>query len=35
MDVLIASVVLVQGERLVTRNVRHFEGIPDLLVESY
>ncbi len=35
MDVLIASVVLVQGERLVTRNLRHFDSIPDLMVESY
>jgi tRNA(fMet)-specific endonuclease VapC len=35
MDVLIASVVLVHGERLVTRNTRHFVGIPDLIVETY
>jgi predicted nucleic acid-binding protein len=35
MDVLIASVVLVHGERIVTRNTRHFEGIPALAVESY
>jgi tRNA(fMet)-specific endonuclease VapC len=35
MDVLIASVALVHGEQLVTRNVRHFAGIPDLLVETY
>jgi tRNA(fMet)-specific endonuclease VapC len=34
MDVLIASVVLVHGDRLVTRNTRHFVGIPDLLVET-
>jgi tRNA(fMet)-specific endonuclease VapC len=35
MDVLIASVVLVHGDRLVTRNTRHFAGIPELIVESY
>lgn len=35
MDVLIASVALVHGERIVTRNVRHFEGIPGLMVERY
>src|SRR5262245_15728065 len=28
MDVLIASVVLVHGDHLVTRNVKHFAGIP-------
>jgi tRNA(fMet)-specific endonuclease VapC len=35
MDILIASVVLVHGERLVTRNTRHFAGIPELVVETY
>jgi len=35
MDILIASVVLVHGERLVTRNARHFAGIPELLMETY
>ncbi len=35
MDSLIASVVLVHGERLVTRNTRHFAGIPELVVETY
>jgi predicted nucleic acid-binding protein len=35
MDILIASVVLVHGERLVTRNTRHFAGIPELIVETY
>lgn len=35
MDVLIASVALVHGERLVTRNARHFTGIPELVVEGY
>lgn len=35
MDVLIAAVALVHGERIVTRNRRHFEAIPGLVVESY
>jgi len=35
MDILIASVVLVHGERLVTRNTRHFAGIPELVMETY
>ncbi len=35
MDVLIAAVALVHGERIVTRNTRHFEAIPGLVVESY
>ena len=35
MDVLIASVALVHGEQVVTGNVRHFAGIPDLKVETY
>lgn len=35
MDILIASVVLVHGDRLVTRNARHFAGIPELVVETY
>jgi predicted nucleic acid-binding protein len=35
MDVLIAAVALVHGERIVTRNTRHFEAIPGLAVESY
>src|SRR5262245_64891232 len=35
MDVLIASVALVHGERIVTRNVRHFETLPGLVVEDY
>jgi len=35
MDTLIASVVLVHGDRLVTRNAKHFEGIPALVVETY
>lgn len=35
MDVLIASVALVHGEQIVTRNTKHFEGIPGLIVETY
>jgi tRNA(fMet)-specific endonuclease VapC len=35
MDVLIAAVALVHGERVVTRNTAHFEGIPQLAVEGY
>ena len=35
MDMLIASVVLVHGDRLVTRNARHFTGIPNLEIEEY
>jgi tRNA(fMet)-specific endonuclease VapC len=35
MDVLIASVALEHGERIVTRNLKHFVGIPGLHVESY
>lgn len=35
MDVLIASVAVVHGERIVTRNTKHFEGLPGLLVETY
>jgi tRNA(fMet)-specific endonuclease VapC len=35
MDVLIAAVALVHGERVVTRNTRHFDAIPGLAVESY
>jgi tRNA(fMet)-specific endonuclease VapC len=35
MDALIASVALEHGERLVTRNVRHFARISGLQVEGY
>ena len=35
MDALIASVAIVSGLALVTRNARHFEGLPGLLVVSY
>jgi len=34
-DVLIASVALVHGERMATRNARHFEALPGLVVERY
>jgi predicted nucleic acid-binding protein len=29
------SLVLVHGERLVTRNAKHFAGIPELVVDTY
>jgi tRNA(fMet)-specific endonuclease VapC len=35
LDVLIASVVLVHGDWLVTQNVKHFAGMPELAVETY
>lgn len=35
MDVLIASVALVHGEVMVTRNPTHFEGVPGLGVDVY
>ena len=35
MDVLIASVALVAGETLLTRNARHFADVPGLVVISY
>jgi len=35
MDVLIASVALVHGESVVSRNITHFAGIPGLTVEGY
>jgi len=35
MDALIASVCLVNGHPVVTRNVRHFERVPGLVVVSY
>ena len=34
-DTLIASTALANGERLVTRNPKHFADIPGLAVESY
>jgi predicted nucleic acid-binding protein len=35
MDLLIASVAIANGDSVVTRNVRHFTGIPGLIVNSY
>jgi tRNA(fMet)-specific endonuclease VapC len=35
MDMLIASVSLSHGQRLVTRNTRHYDHVPGLRVESY
>ncbi len=35
MDVLIAAVCLAGGQSLVTRNIRHYENIPNLVVEDY
>lgn len=34
-DTLIASVALANGQSLLTRNPRHFAGIPSLTVDSY
>lgn len=35
MDTLIASVCLVAGHSIVTRNTRHFSRVPGLIVEDY
>jgi predicted nucleic acid-binding protein len=35
MDVLIAAVCVVHGQSLITRNQKHFIGIPGLIVEPY
>jgi len=35
MDALIASIALEYGERLVTRNVKHFARVTGLVVEVY
>ena len=35
MDVLIAAIAIVNGQPLLTRNPKHFEDIPDLVVEAY
>jgi tRNA(fMet)-specific endonuclease VapC len=35
MDVLIATLALVEGAPLVTRNIRHFERIPNLKILPY
>lgn len=34
-DVFIAAIALANGQRLVTRNPRHFADVPGLVVESY
>lgn len=34
-DTLIAAIALANGERLITRNPRHFTDIPGLVIESY
>jgi tRNA(fMet)-specific endonuclease VapC len=34
-DLFIASIALVNKQTLITRNVRHFERVPDLKVESW
>ena len=35
MDLLIAAITFVHGRTLVTRNVKHFDGLPGLNVEPY
>jgi predicted nucleic acid-binding protein len=35
MDALIAAIAMVNGQSLVTRNARHFEAIPGLIVHGY
>ena len=35
MDMLIASVALAHGHRLITRNARHYQNIPRLRVDGY
>ena len=34
-DLLIASIALAHGSRLITRNLRHFRQIPDLEIENW
>ena len=34
-DVTIAAIALTHGEKLLTHNVKHFSGIPELVVEGY
>ncbi|HEY7506556.1 MAG TPA: type II toxin-antitoxin system VapC family toxin [Nitrososphaera sp.] len=35
LDLLIASIVLVNKHTLLTRNVKHFQRVPELIVESW
>ena len=35
LDTLISSIVLANGEKLITRNIKHFERVTGLLVESW
>ncbi len=35
MDVLVAAIAMVNGQTLITHNVRHFADIPGLAVETY
>ena len=35
MDLLIATAAVIEGARLVTRNVKHFAGVPGLIVDEY
>jgi tRNA(fMet)-specific endonuclease VapC len=34
-DLLIATIALANGESIITRNVKHFERVPNLKVESW
>ena len=35
LDTLISSIVLAKGEKLITRNIKHFERVARLLIESW
>lgn len=35
MDLLIASITLISGEKFLTKNLRHFDFIPNLEVETW
>jgi predicted nucleic acid-binding protein len=35
MDALVAAICVVNGQTLVTRNIRHFSAIPGLVVQGY
>jgi len=34
-DAMLAGIAKVHGERIVTRNIRHFKGIEGVIIESY